>query len=173
MNEYIINVGCRNDKRSIGLATRKGNYIENARKEERAPDAMRSAYEMFKKQHSSIEARSLSASYNCMGMVFASRRTNIDVERAIKLILKDDEYVQVVEIKNVQKGDIVVYYKDERPTHVGVVVNIEKIVGNASWDITILSQWGNDGEYFHNVSDVPVLYGTKIEYWTDRKNEYQ
>ena len=170
MNGYIINAGSKRDSRAIGLDTRKGNYIENIRSDERCPAALSDAYDGHKKEHPGIEARSLSARYNCMGLVFASRRTSIDVDPTIKLILEDDEYTLVAETKDVQEGDIIVYYKDKRPTHVGIVARIGKSIEKAEFNITILSQWGRDGEYFHSVDNIPSYYGTKFEYWTDRKH---
>ncbi len=35
--------------------------------------------------------------------------------------------------------------------------------------LQVLSKWGADGEYFHDLTDVPYLLGRPAEYWTDRK----
>jgi hypothetical protein len=35
--------------------------------------------------------------------------------------------------------------------------------------LVVVSKWGADGEYEHDVTDVPKLLGAPAEYWTDRK----
>jgi hypothetical protein len=35
--------------------------------------------------------------------------------------------------------------------------------------LQVLSKWGADGEYLHDLTDVPYLLGRPAEYWTDRK----
>ncbi len=35
--------------------------------------------------------------------------------------------------------------------------------------LTVLSKWGGEGEYMHDMSDVPELFGTPAEFWTHRK----
>ena len=37
------------------------------------------------------------------------------------------------------------------------------------FDITVLSQWGDDGEYIHKLTEVPNEYGKAEEFWTDRR----
>jgi len=66
-------------------------------------------------------------------------------------------------------GDVAVYRMNGEVSHVGVVLRIEPDVAAASWRVTIMSQWGADGEYTHSIEDVPVLLGVPSEYWTDRR----
>ena len=71
--------------------------------------------------HPKATARSLRSLYNCMGMVFASRRTWIDPEH-LEMILEDDEYQRIVSEAELQVGDLVIYRGDNNQvTHVGII----------------------------------------------------
>jgi hypothetical protein len=166
----VIGAGGPMDRASIGLSTRRGTNITNERRLERAPAALRAASELWKKEYPNARLRSATAVYNCMGLVFASRRTWIDPVH-LAAILKDDDYRKLAGPHEVQTGDIVVYLnrEDRSASHVGVVVKIEPEIANASWNIMVMSQWGADGEYFHFVNDVPKLLGEPNQYWTDRR----
>ena len=76
MAGFIIGQGGESDQQRISLATSKNRNIPNSRRPERAPEAMLAAREMWLKDNR--ELRSMSATYNCIGMVFANRRTWID-----------------------------------------------------------------------------------------------
>jgi cell wall-associated NlpC family hydrolase len=105
-----------------------------------------------------------------MGLVFASRRTWIDPEHLYQ-ILADDEYQQLGGVAEAQPGDVVVYRgSDGQPSHVGIIWERNLIVPGQQEDpVKVLSQWGADGEYLHDLSDVPLLLGTATEFWTDRR----
>ena len=110
--------------------------------------------------------RSAGSDYNCMGLVFACRRTVIDVEN-LPWILKDDGY-KPIEPRAVVPGDLLVYDWEGAPTHVGIVWEHEPLPEDATWKTRILSQWGRDGEYFHAASDVPDVLGKPHQFWTER-----
>ena len=101
-------------------------------------------------------------------MVFASRRTWIIDD--IEPILEADDYIQVQGLDRIQVGDLVLYGRPADIRHVGMVVSKEPNVYNGSWNIHVMSQWGADGEYLHPLDHVPGLYGTPLEFWTDRKD---
>src|SRR5262249_13330028 len=107
---------------------------------------MRDAYGWFSGNHQ-LKMRSLSSEYNCLGLVFASRRTWVD-EEMLHAILNDDGF-RPIEQANVKPGDLLVYEKDAEFSHIGMVISHEPIVEPAGWDTLILSQWGHDGEYLH------------------------
>lgn len=110
----------------------------------------------------------MSSVYNCMGMVFAARRTWIDPEE-IRLILEDDDYRRVSDASELMPGDVVVYRTDDGSvSHVGVISEVQIDIREASRRIVVLSQWGREGEYFHGVDDVNPRLGKPTEYWTDR-----
>ena len=110
----------------------------------------------------------MSSTYNCMGMVFASRRTWVDPEH-LTIILEDDGYRPVANEGELQPGDVVIYRDDAgEVSHVGIVTKVRTNLLQASREITVLSQWGESGEYFHRVDDVHPGLGHPSEYWTDR-----
>lgn len=153
----------------LALETRKGNQIPNDRAPERHPDSLRAAKEMHENSHSTVHARSLTGVYNCMGMVFAARRTCIDTDE-LPMIFNDDEYKRLDSLNDVMKGDVVVYRDDTKHvSHVGLVFDVRPDIKEGTPDITVLSQWGRNGEYFHRVDDVHPFLGTPVEYRTDRR----
>jgi hypothetical protein len=104
-----------------------------------------------------------------MGMVFASRRTWVDPEH-LHLILQDDEYRLLPGPDQVREGDVLVYRDVQgNVAHVGIVARVNVDLREATRHITILSQWGAAGEYFHQANDVSPYLGTPAEYWSDRK----
>lgn len=123
---------------------------------------------MVSAYHPSARLRSLSATYNCFGMAFASRRTCIDATE-VQMILDDDGYVQI-ESKDVQPGDIVLYFDAEREiSHVAVVVCHKPDIANADWKTTVLSQWGADGEYLHDIADVNEALGKPDKFYSEKR----
>ena len=159
--EYLFDTG-------LSLATKEGTDIPNERRMELPPVRMQAARDLVLSKHPLAELRSLSATYNCMGLVFANRRTCIDPKH-LQMILRDDGYTKTT-CKELQPGDIVVYRDDDgNATHVGIVFKIEINLIDADRKIIVLSQWGRDGEYFHPVNEVNELLGNPTEYWTDRQ----
>lgn len=153
----------------IPLATRKGRTIPNERRMERHPSAMQAARNIVLQSHPSARPRSLTAVYNCMGMVFANRRTCVEPEY-LQTILEDDEYHRLPGRGQVELRDVVVYRDDQGIVgHVGLVARvIPNLRQGGTSEIVVLSQWGADGEYFHSVNDVSPYLGAPTEYWSDR-----
>jgi len=115
-----------------------------------------------------IEMRSLSSQYDCVGLVFASRRTAIGTE-SLQMILNDDGY-RLVRKEQVKRGDLVVYRKQQAReiTHLAIVWRIEINIVDVTRQFHCLSQWGEDGEYFHPEDAVSPWFGTYREYWAER-----
>ena len=152
----------------LGLETRKGSKIPNEQRTQRHPTSMQAALAISQTGRPSVQPRSLSSVYNCMGMVFASRRTCIETEH-LPMILREDNYRQVLSERDLTRGDLVVYKdQNESVTHVGIVTEIRHNILNGSTTITVLSQWGAHGEYFHLADEVHPSLGKPAEYWTDR-----
>ena len=152
----------------LSLATRKGTQIPNEQRNQRSPASMQAAIGIMQSGRPSVQPRSSSSVYNCMGMVFASRRTCIDPQQ-LHMILVDDEYEPVPDQKDLQRGDIVVYRGPKGTVcHVGIVVEVKPDLRKGSWEVTVLSQWGADGEYFHLINEVHPSLGEPTEFWTDR-----
>jgi len=114
--------------------------------------------------------------YNCAGHVWASRRTAILEESAVRLILADDGYRVLGEGESVVQGDLVLYWGQpsggvETFLHVGMVCEIRPGPGSVRipW---VLSKFGSTtGEWFHHFDNVPYEkqgYELRIEFRTDR-----
>jgi hypothetical protein len=157
----IIGTGGPNDRAFIPLATRRGTLIPNERRRERASELMRAAVQIHGRSHPNARLRSATQLYNCMGLIFAARRTWID-PTYLNMILVEDEYRRLAGPSESQVGDVVVYRNTRDHS-----VNIERRVDTASWKITVISQWGADGEYLHLMEDVPEMLGRPVKYWTD------
>ena len=152
----------------LPLSTKKGTKIPNEQRGQRPPAAMQAAENIMRNGRPSVRTRSLRSGYNCMGMIFASRRTCIDPDK-LRMILEEDDYRQIGEEGNVECGDVVVYKGNSGSvTHVGIVVEARPDLFSGIWKITVLSQWGGDGEYLHLIDEVHPSLGEPSEFWTDR-----
>ncbi len=158
---YLLGAG-------IQLSTGEDTYIPNERRPQRPPVAMQAALDFVLEGHPSAKMRSLSSVYNCMGMVFASRRTTIQPEH-LGMILNGDKYRRLTNDSEIKQGDILVYRDDnDKVCHLGIVWNVTTSLREESVQVCVLSQWGADGEYFHLADDVSPALGSPAEYWTDR-----
>ncbi len=166
----ILEAGHERDNAAIKLATRNGRWIMNERRNEWAPAELRAAANSCEREHPNATLRSSTAVYNCMGLVFASRRTWVDINQ-LGIIVEDDGYEKLANPNEVQIGDIALYKYEGEVTHVGIIVRSESIGTTGTPVITVLSKWGVAGEYVHSVHDVPDVYGEAEEYWTERKEK--
>lgn len=152
----------------IPLSTRKGNQIPNEQQLLLSKQELEEARAYVLEQRPRVHARSLSNIYNCMGMVFASRRTWIHTDQ-LEMILKEDEYRLLNDLAELERGDIAVYRDFEgKVSHVGIVAEAGLYLNSGQRQVVVLSQWGQAGEFFHSAEDVNPLLGTLSEYWTDR-----
>lgn len=146
----------------IRLQTSKGRDIPNIQ------DTEISAYEKnwaseIPRLHTSVRIRTNpTAIYNCHGMIFGSRRTRILDTPVIHMILKDDRWEQITELKDVLPGDIIVYVDDQGDlTHSGFVIGNSPL----SPEPWICSKWGSGPEVLHKYFDVPQIYGTTYNFY--------
>ena len=152
----------------IRLSTKKGRHIPNTQMTQRPKVEMETAKDIVLTHHFSARPRSLSSEYNCMGMIFAARRTCIDPDH-LGMILADDGFRRIARDSDLDIGDLVVYRdKNAEVSHVGIVSRIEPYRADNTRNVFVLSQWGRDGEYIHEVNDVGPFLGDPVEYWTDR-----
>ncbi len=168
---FVVNPGGPNDRESIRLATSKNRWIPNERRRERAPEALQEALRIATEGYPGRKLRSLTATYNCIGMAFANRRTCIEPEH-VSMILHDDGYALVGSKAALMPGDVVVYESEDSPgeiSHVAVVVSNDPNLRDGSSAIRVLSQWGSDGEYLHDYRDVPPWLGKPVRFYTERK----
>ena len=154
----------------VRVETRKRKRIPTFTRKPAPKAAMVAAQKIWTDTFSGIEVRSLDSTYNCVGLVFASRRGCVDIVE-VMAILADDGYYEI-DRRSTVPGDLVTYYESpdkQNMTHVGVIVAKNPHVEKADWDIRVLSQWGFDGEYLHAEHDVPKAYGDVRSYWSERK----
>ena len=151
----------------LALDTKLGKRIPNEKPAPQPEDTMAFRRDIVLEKHPNVKVRSLSAEYNCVGMVFAARRTAIDPKHVVQ-ILQEDGYKQVHHESDLTVGDVVVYKNGNEIGHVGIIAWISTAIEPPTRDITVLSQWGLHGEYFHDIDDIDADYGDQKEFWTDR-----
>ena len=130
---------------------------------------MQSAVDIMNQNHPNALLRSITATYNCVGMVVASRRAWVDPEHLLTILVQDG-YRLLRGPEEAEVGDVVVYRDLSGDVcHVGLVSRKKILDPRNGMDyLQVLSKWGADGEYFHDLTDLPYLLGRPSEYWTDR-----
>lgn len=154
--------------RTISLATYVGNDIPNSIDVDPAPGLVTLARWKMAGVIGAVgvwEVGPATGRYNCHGLVFASRRTNIpppgtESANLVDRILHEDQYVNVVEAA-AREGDLVLWRRGADVDHTGVVCHVER-VGIPM--IFVWSMWGGLGEFVHRAAVSPYG-GSMIEYW--------
>jgi hypothetical protein len=155
---------------SLLVQTRAKWPIPNELRMERPIVALRAAVDLIHELFPEAQLRSITSTYNCVGLIVASRRVWVDPEHLLK-VLKDDGYRMLQRAEHAEAGDVVVYHDaDGDLCHVAIVVAKNLAVAGENRDIlTVLSKWGADGEYAHDATKLPLLLGRPAQYWTDRR----
>lgn len=153
----------------LALATKKGTPIPNERGPKLSPVQLEAARDMLLNNHSDWVPRALDSTYNCLGLVFAARRTWIEPEQ-FALIREDDGYRALEDDEIKMPGDVVVYSRGAEVAHVAQLIQVlPRENGSGLW---VLSQFGQSGEYLHDAVDLPewlcLPRYPKITVWTDR-----
>lgn len=169
MQGKIVGAGSEQDRSSFPVYTRKESRIRNEKRNPFPPDKMQVHVEKMLDLAGDASLRSAASTYNCLGMIFASRRTLVYVKELGK-IFREDDYEKVRRLSDVQVGDVAVYTREGEPKHVGVVVDVDPSLLGGDSSIKIMSQWGRNGEYLHDVDDVPEGLGSVGSYYTDRRS---
>lgn len=159
---------------ALALETKRRNHIPNEMAPKRSPSAMFAAMRYVSGQTPGVVCRSLDSVYNCMGMVFGSRRTAIDLPH-FGMITADDGLKLVTTQADVRVGDVAAYRnpKTDAVVHVGTVITHEVLGGSGEYITKVLSQFGRDGEYVHSANILPkflVLSESNpvLEFWSER-----
>ena len=87
----------------------------------------------------------------------------LETEYRLVAKLGDFERESVRDEDDIQHGDVVVYRSERGITHSALVWNRDRDF------VSLLSKFGQAGEYFHSFRDVPAVYGKTVEFWTDRR----
>lgn len=178
---------------SIVLHTRRGRSIDNMIECEPGPREL-GLYQNMVERHTASgwrERRPATGVYNCIGHVWASRRTSVfgpNTELYVSMIFIDDAYrILNAQSENICIGDLIVYWASDASgmprrsfLHVGVVIELKDGPTGTSQKVPwILSKWNStSGEIFHHYNDHPLLdyvpflerhkQKVDIEFWTDR-----
>ena len=84
----------------------------------------------------------------------------------MRQIMLEDKYIKIPRDK-AMVGDFVLYTLDTNEvTHIAVIVR--RPVENPD-NFSVMSAWGQVGEFVHQVADAPPQYGNPTEFWTDRR----
>lgn len=154
----------------LALETRSRWPIPNEPRLERPKVALDASIDLFRSLFPEAAPRSITATYNCIGLIVAGRRTWVDPEHLLR-ILKEDGYRRLPSAAEAEPGDVVVYHDSQGEVcHAGIVTGKNLLLPGDSRDVLkVLSKWGADGEYVHDASRVPQLLGMPTEFWTDRR----
>lgn len=119
----------------------------------------------------STQLSQASGRYNCHGLTFASRRTNVpsagmDDGPVVADILRRDGYGKI--IGQPQVGDVAVYRNEAgQIEHTGVVCRIDPPQTSGGYSVVwVWSMWGQFGEFEHKSNVSP--YASVPEYWRIR-----
>ena len=160
----------------IRLQTKRRRDIPNYQPDERSPYWHEEAVKMDMGSHPEIVLRNTTAVYNCLGLVFAARRTWIEglqserLDEIFQMIVEDDELRPLRLEEAPVIGDLLIYRNtDGTFAHIGTVVKAESNLAQAKFDLLIMSKWGKHGEYIHRENDVSPRLGTPSEIYTDRE----
>lgn len=104
-------------------------------------------------QGTTVLINGASGYYNCMGLVFGSRRTQICELDSVWSILEDDGYSEIPDEMLAKVGDVAIYVRGPKCEHVGLVVAEAKLPYHAS--PRILSKLGYSIEIVHDAHASP------------------
>lgn len=142
-------------KKSLRLQTLKGSDIDNYQVFELS-HFERNQFTTYVTKFPNVVYRSApSPIYNCHGMTFTCKRTNIDNSEELKKILVEDLYVEL-QLLNILPGDIVLYINPDNNDiiHSGIVIECVHEYNNLSF-IKVISKWGKYKEAIHLLNDCP------------------
>ncbi len=135
----------------IQLQTRLGNNIENSQEHDFSITE-RNYFQMLDRKFPNANIRTPeNPIYNCHGLTFASRRTRIWSSKAIRMILKDDSYIEV-NLNQVKPGDVIIYLDEQGDfEHSGIIVDVDE----THLLPRVVSKWGGYKEVIHWANQCP------------------
>jgi hypothetical protein len=151
--------------RSIRLAleTRKQSSIDNDFEQGASTPGMLAQAQDYKDQYLAALHRldTVTISFNCHGLTFGSRRTQIRHASEIERILQDDGYRKLGH-SEILPGDIAIWRstKFNDIEHSGIIMEVH---GDGIKIPKILSKWGRCHEVIHLISDCP--YEGNVEFY--------
>lgn len=150
----------------LALDTCKMRHIDNYQTHELTRLNWEQAAEQFRRYRNRLAdfVGPASPIYNCHGLTFAARRTQVDgSSHTIHWILEEDGYALLEHADLPRPGDVVIYYDEMgQVEHSGIVVWIPKEPGFDKVP-RVWSKWGKAQEVVHAVNDCP--YNSVIRYF--------
>lgn len=148
---------------TLRLDTRRLSHVDNHYDEQAATAFDEHLSRQFRQQYLSATHRPTAPcyTYNCHGLTFGARRTQITSAAEVRKILNDDAYVEI-EFKDICVGDIIIYVAEDGDIeHSGLIVDIvpdPKVP-------RVLSKWGGAHEVVHAWRDCPYNNSTRFEFY--------
>jgi len=147
------------DIKEIVVQTRLGSDLKNRQNWDKIPQSyvkgFLKAFERFMRDKYTKQVNKESGIYNCHGLTFGSRRTNLeDIE--VNKILEEDCYEEVTG-DQVIEGDVAIYIAYDGVIHSGIVIKIIEGEGINIKKPLILSKWGIMGEFVHSFDCCPYV----------------
>jgi hypothetical protein len=165
----ILDASGRYGDTTIELWTRAGNPIENTQVWEHSRFEWHLLGEMLKRFTNAERVSEACPVYNCHGLTFGSRRTQ--VTDVVYPILADDGFDVLPSEKDIRPGDIIVYCSARgEVVHSGFIVwrkFVEIVPGSKTVIPMVWSKWGKGYEMVHAVADCPYLEdeGSYLRYY--------
>lgn len=153
----------------IPLSTKKGNRIRN-HQEDKIPLGKVQAYKKtMETKYPLVKRKGYSSIYNCHGLAFASRRTSINDLSELGKIIKDDEYIEIIDPEKVMPGDIAIYFdlNNGEITHSAIVISE---YSNTLLTKVVVSKWGGGEEIVHGERNCPYAED-RIKYFRMKLDE--
>jgi hypothetical protein len=157
----ILGFGTEQDPEALPLYTRRRrSFIRNVQRKQLPREVIQARTEPNLQIDHRIQLLSCATTYNCFGLVFASRRTCIS-EEDIPRVLQDDGYRTLPwDAATWRPGDLLLYSDgSEQISHVGEIVRIEHDLLGGDPAVWIISAWGETGEYLHPPEAVSYRLG--------------
>ena len=141
---------------AIAVETRQNSSIENDH--DLSPPSLgeQMQAEALKRKYPGALHRptAVGATYNCHGLTFASRRTQIWKSAEVRKILAEDGYVRIARQQDVLPGDIVIYVDETGDIeHSGIVLYRDN--SGLLPIVKVLSKWGSAHEVIHGHLECP------------------
>lgn len=141
--------------RSIHLETRRGTSILNSQSPVIATWQAAQLSKLQRDYPKVVQRTGPSGFYNCHGLVFASRRTEV-YSGEVHKILNEDGYSEV-ELPSVKPGDVILYFdSDGDIEHSGIVVSAPN--PDSLRIPKVVSKWGAWREVIHFANDCPYTF---------------
>lgn len=157
----ILGFGTEGDPQALPLFTRRRSFIRNVQRDQLPSEVIEARIQANLRIDPRIQVLSCATTYNCYGLVFASRRTCIIGPEDIPSILQDDGYRRLPwDAAAWRPGDLALYGDGSGEiTHVGKIVRVEHDLLGGDPAVWVISAWGETGEYLHPVEAVSSWLG--------------